>query len=187
MQRRALSACCLVALVVASTVAVAVPAAASTAAQPSTASAVSAVDATTQVDSRFNETAVLAVDEAGDGDLVAGGITVDANASDSRPVLSDATTRLVRVDTDGTTEWSTRIESENATRVLDVVAADDGIYFILVESLPESTDLGSVGLRLGKATPAGEVRWQQSLNASVGFEPGAGNSLVETDDGVALT
>lgn len=186
MQRRALSACCLVALVVASTVAVAVPAAASTAAQPSAVSA-ETTNATTQADSEFNRTAFLAVDEAGDGDLVAGGITVDTNASDSRPVLSDATARLVRVDTDGTTEWSTRVESENATRVLDVVAADDGIYFILVESSPESTGLGSVDLRLGKATAAGEVRWQQPLNASVGFGPGAGNSLVETDDGVALT
>ncbi|WP_159901048.1 hypothetical protein [Salinirussus salinus] len=188
MQRRALSACCLVALVVASTVAIAVPATASAPAQPSTASATETADSTTQVDRRFNGTAFLAVDEASDGDLVAGGFGIAANGSDSQPVLTDTTATLVRVGENGAAEWSTSIEGENATRVVDVLAADDGIYFLLVEDSPDSTGLQSVDLRLGKATSDGDVSWQRSLNTSLGlgFGLGAGGTLVDTDGGVAL-
>lgn len=188
MQRRALSACCLVALMVASTVAIAVPATASATAQPSAVSAAEMADTTTQVDGRFDGTAFLAVDGASDGDLVAGGFRVDANGSDSQSVLADTTARLVRIGENGTAEWSTSIEGENATRVVDVLAADDGIYFLLVENSPDSTGLQSVDLRLGKATGDGDVSWQRSLNASLGlgFGPGAGGTLVDTDAGVAL-
>lgn len=185
MQRRALSTCCLVALVVASTVAMAVPAAASTAAQPSTMSAPETADATTQMDSRFNGTAFLAVDAASDGDLVAGGVEVAPNGS-SRAVLTETTATLVRVGENGTAEWSTSIASENATRIVDVLATDDGIYFLLTESGPDARSPGSVDLRLGKASSGGDIRWQQSLNASVSFGLGTGSSLVDTDEGVAL-
>jgi len=185
MQRRTLSACCLVVLVVASTVAVAVPAAASATTQPSTAPADETADATTQLNRTFEGTAFLAVDGASDGDTVAGGIEVDANAS-NRPALADATATLVRVAGNGTVEWSTSIAGENATRVVDVLAADDGVYFLVTERTPDATGSQSVDLRLGKATGGGEVRWQQSLNGSVGFGLGTGASLVDTDDGVAL-
>ena len=185
MQRRALSACCLVVLLVASTVAMAVPAAASVTAQPSTTAAAETADVTTQVDRRFNGTVFLAVDEADDGDLVTGGIEVDANGS-SGPALTDTTGTLVRVAENGTVEWSTSIPGENATRVVDVLAADDGVYFLLVESPPDATSPQSVDLRLGKATEGGDLRWQRSLNASIAFGLGTGSSLVDTDGGVAL-
>ena len=185
MQRRTLSACCLVVLVVASTVAVAVPAAASTAAQPSTVSAAGTADVTTQADSRFNRTAFLAVDETSDGDLVAGGIEMDTNGN-SGPVLTDTTATLARIGANGTTEWSTAFPSENATRVVDVLAADGGIYFILVESAPNATSPRAADVQLGKATSGGDVRWQRSLNASLSIGFRAQGSLVDTDGGVAL-
>lgn len=188
MHRRALSACCLVALVVASTVAIAVPATAPATAQPSTTSPAETADITAQVDRQFNGTAFLAVDQASDGDLVAGGFEVNTTGSDTRPALTDTTATLVRVGANGTTEWSTSIAGENATRVVDVLAADDGIYFLLAEDSPDSTSPQSLDLRLGKATGDGDVSWQRSLNTSLGlrFGLGAGGGLVDTDGGVAL-
>lgn len=186
MQHRAASACCLVVLLVVSPVATAVPAAASATTQPSAVSTETA-NATTQADSEFDGTAFLAVDEASDGDLVAGGVEVAPNAS-SRPALANTTATLARVGENGT-EWSTSVGNGNTTAVRDVLAADDGIYFLLVESRGGARGPGSsrsADVRLGKASSGGEVRWQESLNGTLGFTAGTGGSLVDTDDGVAL-
>lgn len=184
MRRQSVSACCLVVLLVASTVAMTAPAAASATAQPSTAStAPAAADAALQSNSQFNGTAFTAIDEAGDGDLVAGGVSgiSPALAGQQGPPLPNAT--LTRVGEDGTTEWSTRFEGANSTRIADVLATDDGIYFLVVETAPTSTG-GPPDVRLGKATDDGDVLWQEPLNASFRFVTGGG--LVDTDDGVAL-
>ena len=185
MRRQSVSACCLVVLLVASTVAMTAPAAASATAQPSTASATTgAADAALQSNSQFNGTAFTAIDEASDGDLVAGGIAgISPAATGQREApLQNAT--LTRVTGDGETEWSTRFEGANNTRIVDVLAADDGIYFTVLETPGQASDIESVDVRLGKATGDGEVLWQRSLNASYGF--GTGGTLVDTDDGVAI-
>jgi hypothetical protein len=185
MQRRSVPACCLVVLLVVSTVAMTVPAAASATAPPSSVSAATeATDTSVQTDSYFNGTAFLAVDETSDGDVVAGGITGTLGAASGQSETNTPNATLVRVGDDGTTEWSTRFDGQNATQVVDVLAADDGIYFTLVERSPGATGFESVDVRLGKASDDGDVLWQQSLDASYGF--GTTGTLVDTDDGVAL-
>jgi len=179
MHRQTVSACAFVVLLIASTVAVTVPAAATGTPQPSPAAPTAPVAAGTDhpTDRQFNDTAFLAVDATADGGSVAGGQTgrFGPNAT------INATLR--RFGPDGTTDWTLDFDGANDTRVLDVLAADDGVYFVLSETSPEQR-YQSTTVTLGHVTRDGDLTWQRPLNASFLFS--AGKSLVDTDDGVAV-
>lgn len=179
MRRQTVSACAFVVLLVASTVAVTAPAAATGTPQPSAAAPAVDAGAAHLSDSRFNDTAFVAVDATEDGGLVAGGLVAS-----SRTGLGSPNGTLVSFGADGSTEWTVDFESENATRVLDVLAADDGVYFVVSETPSQPGSFRATEVRLGRVTDDGDLTWQRELDA--GFAFGSGNTLVDTDDGVAV-
>lgn len=160
---------------VASTVAATVPAAATATTQPSGASAPDALGADDAPDRTYNDTAFVAMADAGDGDVVAGGQTDLRN--------SNAT--VMRIGDDGQTEWTTRFESENATQVVDLAASSDGDVYVLLSEQPGDQRAGqrTGTLRLVRMAGDGDVIWRQSLDATALY---GGVSLVESDDGVAI-
>lgn len=182
MQRDSVTAPCLVALVVLSAVAVAAPATATPTTAtptdtPSSASATLQADAPADDQYRtYNDTAILALEDAGDGAVVAGGQTG----------LRNANATLLRVDADGDVAWRRTFTGPNATRVVDVVVADAGDVYALVTEQSPAAGVGqrTSGVDLLRVGPDGDVRWRQSIAGSVPYD--AGLTMTESDDGVAL-
>jgi hypothetical protein len=182
MQRQTVSACGLVVLLVASTVALTVPAAATAGAQSSTPAAPTAVGTT---DSAYNDTAFLAVADAGDGATVAGGVSASIPENVSAPRAPNAT--VMRFDADGNAEWTKTFTGPDATRIVDVTVGDyDSVYFLMLDrpADPEA-DYRAGKLVLGKLAADGDVVWQTDLDGSTGYPAAA--SLVTSEDDVAVT
>ncbi|MEF8883615.1 MAG: hypothetical protein V5A44_00620 [Haloarculaceae archaeon] len=214
MRRQTVSACVLVALMIASTVAVTVPAAATNTPQSTSAAPAPTTGADHLTDRQFilsdtreatvggsfdrerafrwrvpdervhvlvsdsiNDTAYLALDATDDGGLVAGGQsgTLGPNGTINGTIR--------RFAPDGSTDWTLSFDGANDTRVVDVLAADDGVYFVVSESPPERR-YRSTSVRLGHVTRDGDLTWQRPLNATFLFT--SGGNLVDTHDGVAV-
>jgi len=182
MQRQTVSAFGLALLLVASTVALTVPAAATAGPQSSTGSAATA-DATT--DSAYNQTAFLAVADAGDGATVAGGVSASIGVGGAENRTANAT--VMRFDADGDTEWTTTFGGANNTRIVDLTVGPDGSVYFLKTDRPADPEAGYRAGKfvLGRLTAGGDVAWRTTLDGTTGYATGA--SLVTSDDGVAIT
>jgi len=198
-RKNAATACWLAALVALGTLAAVVPAAATTAG-PSNASDVGTEPATAadsvqprpvdaQQHSPFDNTAPLALEEAPDGDTIAGGVEFPENYSVGTGPR-ELNGSLLRVE-DGSVSWKRTFSTPNATtQVTDVAVGPNGDVYGLVTTRDTQTDTypPETTVEVVHATGDGDVTWRYELNASARSAFGtAGDTLRATDQGVAVT